>query len=120
MTKVSWLSKQFSRFDLALTKMSRPFVAVNTIANLSVALVVGYFLFGVLFILGFSGLVVTGYALHKSGFFMQTTIETFDQQSKTLYERQIRFMAATIANYARLEDEALDKIIEEVKGDLRL
>ena len=51
---------------------------------------------------------------------MQTTIETFDQQTKTLYERQICFMAAMINSYGRLDDEELDKVIEKVKGDLRL
>lgn len=118
--RVRWVSKQFSRFDLALVKMSRPLVAVNTISNLSVALVVGIWIFGVLFAAGFLVLVSLGYVLHKAGFFMQTTIETFDQQQKQLYQRQIRFMSACIATCDRMSPEELAQELQESVRGLRL
>ena len=73
-----------------------------------------------MFAVGFLGLVVIGYVLHKAGFFMETTIETFDQQSKLLYERQVRYSAAAIAKYIRMDDDELEQEINEAKGALRL
>lgn len=118
--KVKWISRQYSRFDLALTKISRPLIAVNTISNLSVALVVGVWLFGALFLFGFLGILGLGYGLHKSGFFMETMNELFDQQSKELWERQQRYLAATFAKYSRLEDKDLEQELETAKRELNI
>lgn len=118
--KITWASRQFSRFDLALTKLSRPLVALNTISNLSVALVVGVLVFGFLFLVGFLGLVVLGYGLHRSGFLMQTTIETFDQQQKELYRMNTRYFSAYMAKCMTMTPEELEKEFQEAKRDLRL
>ena len=118
--KVRWVSKQFSRFDLALTKLSRPLGIVNTISNLSVALVIGFFIFGLIFVFGFLALIVLGYALHRSGFFMETMNETFDQQQKQLYKRQIRFMAANISKCDRMSNEELETELERASVELRM
>ena len=118
--RVSWVSKQFSRFDLALVKVSRPLAVVNTVANLTVAIVVGLFVFGLTFTVGFLLILGLGYVLHKSGFFMQTTKENFDQQSKGLWEPQIRLMSAWISLYDRMTPEDLAEEIERLMRELRL
>lgn len=120
MTKVKWISRQYTRFDLALTKLSRPLTAVNTISNLSVALIVGVWLFGALFLFGFLGILGLGYGLHRSGFFMQTMNETFDQQSKELWVRQNRFLSLSIARYAKLDEKDLEQMLEEAAKELRV
>ena len=118
--KVRWISRQFSRFDLALTKLSRPLGIVNTISNLSVALILGFFVFGLIFTLGFLSIIILGYVLHKSGFFMETMNETFDQQNKQLYKRQVRFTSASIAKCNRMTPEELEQEIKEATQELRI
>lgn len=118
--KVNWLSKQYSRFDLALTKVSRPLGVVNTVANLSVAIVLGFFIFGATFIIGSLVILGLGYVLHKSGFLMQTTKDNFDQQSKELWEPQIRLLAAWNSHYDRMTTEELEREIKRLVKELRL
>lgn len=118
--KVRWLSRQYSRFDLALIKMSRPLVAINTLSNLSVALVIGFFLFGVLGLVGFFVILGLGYVLHKTGFFMETVTETFDQQQKILYHKQVKLNAAVIATCLQMSEEELKQFLKEAMEGLRL
>jgi len=118
--KVRWVSRQFSRFDLALTKLSRPLGIVNTISNLSVALIMGFFIFGVIFTVGFIVILFLGYVLHRVGFFMETVTETFDQQGKVLYQRTVRFSSAYFAKCMKMNEEELEQELEEAGRDLRL
>ena len=118
--RINWISKQYSRFDLALTKISRPLAVVNTIANLSVAIVVGIYVFGFTFTVGFLTILGLGYVFHKSGFFMQTTKENFDQQFKELWEPQTKLLAAWISKYNRMTKEELDQEIQRLLKELRL
>lgn len=118
--KVKWASRQFTRFDLALTKLSRPLTAINALSNLAVAVVIGFFVFGTIAIIGFVGIAILGYILHRAGFFMETMNETFDQQSKVLWERQQRFLAGEIELCRRMDKEGLEQYIEKAKEDLRL
>jgi len=117
---IQWITRQYSRFDLALTKLSRPLVAINTLSNLAVAVVVGLFIFGTLAIFAFVGIAVLGYGLHKSGFFMETVNEAFDQQQKILYHRQVRLNASEIATCLQMSPEDLERCLEEARGALRL
>lgn len=117
---IQWITRQYSRFDLALSKLSRPLSAINTLSNLAVAVVVGLFVFGSLAILAFAGIAVLGYGLHKSGFFMGTVNEAFDQQQKILYHRQIQLTAAEIATCIRMSPEDLERHLEKARGALRL
>lgn len=117
---VNWFSKQYSRFDLALTKVSRPLAVVNTIANLSVAIVVGIYVFGLTFSIGLLFILGLGYVFHKSGFFMQTTKENFDQQFKELWEPQTKLLAAWISEYNRMTKEELEQEIQRLLKELRL
>lgn len=118
--KVRWLSKQWARFDLSLIKLSRPLAAINTLSNLTVAIVIGLFLFGVFALVGFVVIVLLGYVLHKSGFFMATVTETFDQQSKELWYRQQRYLSVLIAKHNRMNNTDLDRELAEAKKALRL
>ena len=118
--RLRWVSRQFSRFDLALVKMSRPLVAINTISNLAVAVVVGLFIFGTLAIFAFACIAVHGYGLHKYGFFMETVNEAFDQQQKILYHRQVRLNASEIATCLQMSPEDLKRYLEEARRALRL
>lgn len=119
--RINWISKQYSRFDLALIKVGRPLVVLNTISNVSAALVLAGapFLAGVLFI-GSVALGIVGYAFHRSGFFMQTINETFDQQSKNLWERQQRYLALSVAKYERLSEDELEQEFEQARKELNL
>lgn len=118
--KVKWISKQFTRFDLALVKLSRPLTAINTLSNLSVAITIGFLLFGTIALIGFVGIAILGYMFHRAGFFMETMNETFDQQSKELWYRQQRYLAAAIAMFSRKDDEDLAEILEDAKRELNL
>lgn len=118
--KVKWISRQYSRFDLALTKLSRPLTAINTLSNLAVAVVIGFWIFGTLALIGFLGIGILGYILHRSGFFMETMNELFDQQSKELWKRQTRYWVAENNKCQRMTNEQLDEYLEHAKKELRL
>lgn len=118
--KVKWISRQYSRFDLALTKLSRPLTAINTLSNLAVAVVVGFFIFGTLALIAFFGIAILGYILHRAGFFMETMNETFDQQFKELWHRQQKVLAGEIELCRRMDKEQLEQYIAEAKAELRL
>ena len=118
--KVKWISRQYSRFDLALTKLSRPLTAVNTLSNLAVAVVIGFWIFGTLALIGFLGIGILGYILHRSGFFMETMNELFDQQSKELWERQTRYWVALNNKCQRMDDDEIDDYLEKARSELRL
>lgn len=118
---VNWLSKQYSRFDLALAKVGRPLVVLNTISNVSAALVLaGAPLLAFVLFAGSVVLGIVGYGLHRTGFFMQTVSETFDQQSKELWERQNRYFALIVAKYQRLSEDELEREIAQARKELRL
>jgi len=118
--KIRWISRQYSRFDLALTKLSRPLTAVNTLSNLAVAVVISFWIFGTLAIIGFIGIGILGYILHRSGFFMETMNELFDQQSKELWHRQQKVLAGEIELCRRMDKEQLEQYLAEAKAELRL
>lgn len=118
---IGWVSRQWSRFDLSLTKLLRPLVAINTISNVSVAVAIaGLPILALILISGSFVIGIIGYILHRIGFFMGTVNETFDQQQKHLYQRQIRFMSARIALCNRMTPKELEKELEESMEGLRL
>lgn len=120
MSKVKWVSRQFARFDLALIKISRPLVAINTLSNLTVAVIASVFVFGIFASVGFVGIAILGYFFHKSGFFMETVNEAFEQQSKILWHRQQRWLAARIVKCERMSEKELNDELAEVERELRL
>ena len=118
---VNWIAKQYSGFDLALGKTARFLVALNTISNVSAALVIaGAPLLAFILFAGSTVLGIVGDALHRAGFFMQTVNETFDQQSKELWERQQRYLALSLAKFQRLNEGELEQEIARVRKELRL
>lgn len=120
MTKVRWTSKQFTRFDLALTKFQRPLSAVNTISNFTVAATLAGLLLGMLGIIGFLGLTLVGYALDKSGFFKETRTQRFKQEDSSLWDDITKLQSAYIAHYENMSPEDLKKEIERLRKVLDL
>ena len=51
---------------------------------------------------------------------METMNETFDQQQKQLYQRQVRFMSANISKCDRMSNEELEIELERASMELRI
>jgi hypothetical protein len=118
---VRWVSRQWTRFDLTLTKFSKFLVVLNALSNLSVALTLaGFVLLAMMILSGTVALVLVGVVLHKAGFFTETINEAFDQQSKELYKNQIHYHGGVIAQKLKMSPEELKLDIAKYKEALKL
>lgn len=121
MSKSRWFGRQFSRFDLTVTKLSKVIALIGYASMIVTSIVLGgSLLLFVVLVCGFGLLMLVAYVLDKSGFQKDSFLELFDQQSKELWWLQQQLNALLIAEAIDLPKEERKDSIHELKRRLQI
>ena len=121
MNKTQWASRQFSRYDLTITKIQKLFGLITAASVLATAIALGASLILIfLLLIGFGAIMALAYILDKVGFQKTTAEELWNQQLSGLWWNQVNVLAILYAEYASMSSEERAKKLEEFLKRLRI
>lgn len=121
LNKTQWASRQFSRYDLTITKIQKLFGLITAASVLATAIALGASLILIfLLLIGFGAIMALAYILDKVGFQKTTAEELWNQQLSGLWWNQVNVLAILYAEYASMSSEERAKKLEEFLKRLRI
>lgn len=119
--RVGWAGRQWSRFDLTVTKLQKFVSLIGSASMLATAIALGAeFVVLILLIIGVSALMLVSVVLDKVGFQRSTFEETFDQQTKMLWWNQVNVLALLYNIYGKSDSETQEKMLRKYLKRLRI
>ena len=113
MGKVQWASKQFSRYDLTITKIQKLLGLITASSVLATAIALGASGILIVLLLIASGIIMfLAYGLDKTGFQKATAEEVWQQTTSNLWWNQINTLALLYNIYGELSPEERQERLE--------
>lgn len=114
MSKTQWAGRQYSRYDLTITKIQKVISLVGTASMLAMAITLGAsFILVLILIAGFSGVMVIAFILDKTGFQKATAEEIWEATMSRLWWNQINVLAILYNEYGNMtQEERQEKFME--------
>lgn len=113
MGKVQWASKQFSRYDLTITKIQKLLGLITASSVLATAIALGASGILIVLLLIASGVIMfLAYGLDKTGFQKATAEEVWQQTTSYLWWNQINTLALLYNIYGELSPEEQQEKLE--------
>jgi len=121
LNKTQWASRQFSRYDLTITKIQKLLGLITASGMVATAIALGATLILVcLLVLGFGVIMILAYILDKIGFQKATAEEIWGATTSRLWWNQINVLAILYNEYGNMSEEERQKKFAEFMCELRI
>jgi len=117
LSKTRWGSRQFSRYDLTITKVQKVLGLITASGMVATAVALGATLILMcLLALGFGAIMILAYILDKIGFQKATAEEIWGATTSRLWWNQVNVLAILYNEYGNMsQEERQEKLTEFVR-----